>query len=64
MEEAMRLFTMTELMRLTRKELCELRRWITNLLPTFPEGSVERHNALINLRNICCVLARRDLRPD
>jgi hypothetical protein len=59
----MRLFTMTELMRLTRKELCDLRGWITNRLPMLPEGSVERQNARINLRNIRWVLARRDYSP-
>jgi hypothetical protein len=63
MEEAMQLFTMTELMRLTRKELCDLSGWITTLLPTLPEGSVEQQNARINLRNIRRVLARRDHAP-
>jgi hypothetical protein len=63
MEEAMRLFTMAELMRLTRRELCDLRLWISTILPTLPKGSVERDNALINLRNIRWVLARRDYSP-
>jgi hypothetical protein len=33
------------------------------VLPDLPEGSVERENALINLRNIRWVLARRHLAP-
>jgi hypothetical protein len=63
MEERMRVLTICELMRLTRKELCDLRRWITNLLPMLPEGSVEHQTALTNLRNIRDVLARRDFSP-
>jgi hypothetical protein len=50
----------TELMRLTRIELCDLAARITNCLPELPEGSAERHIALINLRNIRWVLARRN----
>jgi hypothetical protein len=57
----MRLLTIAELMRLTRKELCDLLTWITGILPTLPEGSVERQTALTNLRNIRTVLARRAL---
>jgi hypothetical protein len=63
MEEAMQVLTITELMRLTRIELCALAARITNALPEFPEGSVERQNALMILRNIRCVLARRDFSP-
>ena len=59
----MRVPTIIELMRLTRIELTDLLVRITNLLPTLPEGSVERQNALINLRNIRLVLARRDFAP-
>jgi hypothetical protein len=61
MEETMRVLTITELMRLTRTELCALLTRITNDLPDFPEGSDERANAHVNLRNIRFVLARRDL---
>jgi hypothetical protein len=61
MEETMRVLTITELMRQTRTELCALLTRITNDLPGFPEGSVERANAHVNLRNIRFVLARRDL---
>jgi hypothetical protein len=63
MEETMRVLTLTDLMRLTRTELCALAARITNELPEFPEGSVERANALINLGNVRRVLARRDLSP-
>jgi hypothetical protein len=63
MEELMRLLTIAELMRLTRTELCDLLRWIINLLTTLPEGSAARRTALINLRNIRYVMARRDLSP-
>jgi hypothetical protein len=63
MEEKMRVLTITELMRLTRIELCQLAARIANELPSFPEGSVERANAAANLRNIRFVLARRDFSP-
>jgi hypothetical protein len=63
MEETMRVLTLTELMRLTRTELCGLAARITAELPTFPEGSPERDNALTNLRNIRWVMARRDFSP-
>ena len=36
---------------------------ITSALPEYPEGSVERQNALMTLRNIRFVLARRDFSP-
>jgi len=63
MEETMRVLTLTELMRLTRIELCALAAQITNELAEFPEGSPERDNALTNLRNIRSALARRDFSP-
>jgi hypothetical protein len=59
MEETMRVLTLTELMRLTRIELCALLTRITNELPDLPEGSAECDNALTTLRNIHFVLARR-----
>jgi hypothetical protein len=59
----MRVLTITELMRLTRTELCALLARITNDLPGLPEGSVERANAHVNLGNIRRLLARRDLSP-
>jgi hypothetical protein len=63
MEVTMRVLTLTELMRLTRIELCDLAARITNELPKFPEGSPELVNALTSLRNIRYVLARRDFSP-
>jgi hypothetical protein len=63
MEETMRVLRITELMRQTRTELCALLTRTTNDLPDFPESSVERANAHVNLRNIRFVLARRDLTP-
>ena len=59
----MRVLTINELLRLTRIELCGLLTQIISELPTFPEGSPERDNALTNLRNIRWVLARRDFSP-
>jgi hypothetical protein len=63
MEEIMRVLTLNELMRLTRMELCDLMVQITNALRTYPEGSVERQNAITNLRNIARILANRELSP-
>ena len=59
----MRVLTLTELMRLTRIELTSLLQRVTNELPDFPEGSVERDNALMTLRNIRTALTRRDFSP-
>jgi hypothetical protein len=63
MEETMGVLTLTELMCLSKIELCDLLARITNVLPDFPEGSAEREAAQINLRNIRWVLARRDFSP-
>jgi hypothetical protein len=63
MEETMRVLTLTELMRLTRIELTDLLARITNTFPDLPEGSPERQSAVITLRNIRTVLARRDFSP-
>jgi hypothetical protein len=52
MEETMRLLTLTELMRLTRIELCALAAQATNAVAGYHEGSPEREAAQINLRNI------------
>jgi hypothetical protein len=60
----MRVLTITELMRLTRIELCNLARRITAELATMPEDAPERAIALISLRNIRYVLTRRDYSPD
>ena len=59
----MRVLTINELLRMTRKELCELAAHITALLPTYREGSAGRTAGLINLRNIRWALARRDFSP-
>jgi len=59
----MRVLTLTELLRLTRTELCVLFTQITSELGTFPEGSPDRDIALTNLRNIRAALARRDFSP-
>jgi hypothetical protein len=63
MEETMRVLTINELWRLTRIELSNLALQIENELPTFPEDSPERLSALMSLRNIRYVLARRDFSP-
>ena len=59
----MQVLTITELMRLTRTELCGLYSRITNQLTIFPEDSPERDTALTNLRTIRATLARRDFSP-
>jgi len=59
----MRVLTITELLRLTRIELCALAAQITTDLATYPEGSPEHTAALANLRNIRSVLTRRHPAP-
>ncbi|MBR0967091.1 hypothetical protein JQ554_28085 [Bradyrhizobium diazoefficiens] len=59
----MQVLTITELMRLTRTELCALASQIAAKLPTYPEGSPERTAACTTLLNIRFVLSRRDLSP-
>ena len=44
-EEKMRMRRINELLRLTRRELCDLAARITADLPHYPEGSVEHANA-------------------
>ena len=63
MGEEMRVLTINELMRMTRKELCGLAAHISARLPTYREGSAARTAALINLRNIRWALARRAPAP-
>jgi hypothetical protein len=53
--------TLTELMRLSRIELCDLLAPITTILRNFPVGSVDQNNAITNLRNITRILMQRDL---
>ena len=59
----MRVLTINELMRMTRKELCGLAAHISARLSTYREGSPGRAAALINLRNIRWALARRGPAP-
>jgi hypothetical protein len=63
MEERMRVLTINELLRMTRKELCDLAAHIAARLPTCREGSPARTAALISLQNIRTALARRGLTP-
>lgn len=57
----MRLWTITELMHLTRDELCGLAGEIAIMLPEWEAGSVERLNALTSLDNIRRVMVLRGL---
>ena len=59
----MRVLTINELLRMTRKELCDLAAHIAAALPIYREGSPGRTTALINLRNIRWALARQNPRP-
>jgi hypothetical protein len=52
MEETMRALTIEELMHLTRIELTGLLDRVESALLDFPEGSVERENALTSLRGL------------
>jgi hypothetical protein len=54
---------MTELMRLTRAELCGLESEIRMVLPMHPESSPELYIAERNLRSIRRVLDWHDLAP-
>jgi hypothetical protein len=63
MEEIMRVYSITELLRLTRAELCSLAARIAAELPTYREGSPQRIAAQMSLSNIRCALAWRDLAP-
>jgi hypothetical protein len=60
MESKMVVYTIIELMRLTRIELCDLAATITNRLPDYPETSQAYANARETLRNIRRILGRRD----
>jgi hypothetical protein len=63
MEETMQILTIRELWRLNRRELSELARRVASDLAHSADGSADRANALISLRNIRTVLARRDFAP-
>jgi hypothetical protein len=61
MEEAMKLdWTITELMHLTRNELCKLNDRLLNALVDFETGSLERTYALTSLANIRRVMRLRN----
>jgi hypothetical protein len=63
MEETMLLLTITELMHLTRDELCDLADRIMLTLPELDAGTLARSNALASLDNIRRVMVLRDLHP-
>ena len=62
-EENMRLLTYFELSRCTKPQLWDLYRRALAALPSLPEGSLERANALLNIQHIRLFLARRDFTP-
>ena len=57
------LWTITELMHLTRDELCNLAGCIEHGLSDLEAGSVERLNAVTSLNNIRRVMVLRDFQP-
>jgi hypothetical protein len=59
----MRVWTLNELLRLTRAELFALHRQIADALAALPEGSPERPIGLATLRDIRRVLARLEFAP-
>jgi hypothetical protein len=59
----MRVRSLTELMCLSRTELFDLTARITTMLPHYPERSLERFNAHINLKSIRKELLRREWTP-
>jgi hypothetical protein len=63
MEETMLDWTITELMHLTRDELCSLADRIAAIRPELEFGSPERLSALTSLDNIRKVMVMRDLHP-
>ncbi|MGY4473998.1 hypothetical protein ACVILL_001412 [Bradyrhizobium sp. USDA 3364] len=59
----MQLWTINELMHLTRDELCDLAGRVEGSFSVFEPGTVARLNALTSLDNIRCVMLRRGLSP-
>jgi glutaredoxin-related protein len=57
------LWTITELMHLTRDELCDLAAEIEQSLSDLEAGSIERVKALTSLDNIRRMMLLRDLHP-
>jgi hypothetical protein len=63
MEEAMRVISQSELLRLSRAELSVLLHRIVCELPHLAEGSHELRVAHANLQSIRAALARPEFRP-
>jgi hypothetical protein len=59
MEETMQLWTISELMHLTRDELCDLAAGIEDALVDLGVGTIGRLNALTSLDNIRRVMVLR-----
>ena len=59
----MRIYSMSELFRMTRAELFQLYARTAIELPQLPEGSYDRYVALTNLRGVRHALTRSTLRP-
>jgi hypothetical protein len=59
----MQLWTIEELMHLTRDELCDLAARIALTLPKFSAGTPARSDALTSLDNIRRVMVLRKLQP-
>ena len=57
------ILTYAELTRYTKRELLDLYREMLAALPLLAEGSLDRANTLVNIRNIRLFLARRDYTP-
>jgi hypothetical protein len=62
-EETMQMLSITELMRLTRHELCVLLTRTETALSDYPEGTPERRAVLTNMSNIRWAMARRGPAP-
>jgi hypothetical protein len=61
MEETMLVWTINELMHLTRNGLCDLAGRIEHVLPDLEAGSILRHYVLTSLENIRRMMALRKL---
>ena len=59
----MKILTLTELLRMTRIELCALLTEIANAMNDLPEGSPDRFTGEANLHKIRWALARGDFSP-
>jgi hypothetical protein len=59
----MQVWTITELLHMTREQLCELRCDIERMLNGLKAGTVARGNALTSLENIRRVMLRKGFHP-